>query len=253
VRDEVLQAVERIPGVLEVSEARIRKSGAEVFADVVLKVDRALVLEQAHEITSQAEATVRAILPGVDMVFNVIPADVTDEGYFTKVRSLASRRGLGAHSLRIYNIAGSQTLELHLEVGEGLSLADAHAVADLFEADVTRAFPEIKRVITHLEPGGEKTLHTASMTRETVSADQFRVLQALEEYCERSGEQFEPFDLTTHRVGRELMVSFRCRLDPDMALTEAHQWTEQVERALRKKIPSIGRVVIHVEPWRRII
>jgi divalent metal cation (Fe/Co/Zn/Cd) transporter len=45
-----------------------------------------------------------------------------------------------------------------------------------------------------------------------------------------------------------LAVSFHCSFDPRVQLAEAHTLTERVEQALRKKVPHLGRVVIHVEP-----
>jgi divalent metal cation (Fe/Co/Zn/Cd) transporter len=52
------------------------------------------------------------------------------------------------------------------------------------------------------------------------------------------------------RTGGELAISFHCALDADTAITTAHTITEQVEHALRDRLPHLGRVVIHVEPLR---
>jgi divalent metal cation (Fe/Co/Zn/Cd) transporter len=51
-------------------------------------------------------------------------------------------------------------------------------------------------------------------------------------------------------VGGELQVSFHCRLDAGTALTEAHDLTVKLEEFLRARIPNLGRVVIHVEPFK---
>jgi divalent metal cation (Fe/Co/Zn/Cd) transporter len=33
-----------------------------------------------------------------------------------------------------------------------------------------------------------------------------------------------------------------------VAITDAHELTEQLEKHVRARVPSVGRVVIHVEP-----
>jgi divalent metal cation (Fe/Co/Zn/Cd) transporter len=103
---------------------------------------------------------------------------------------------MGAHGIRIYNVAGSHSLELHLEVDETLSLEDAHALADAFEAEVYRTLPEIKRVVTHIEPSGE---HSASRqvngSMETVSSDESRVRRVLEALAVETGLACEPYNL----------------------------------------------------------
>jgi len=50
------------------------------------------------------------------------------------------------------------------------------------------------------------------------------------------------------RVEEDLVVSFHCLFSPDIAIRDAHAFTEQFERALRAREPELGRVVIHVEP-----
>jgi divalent metal cation (Fe/Co/Zn/Cd) transporter len=39
-----------------------------------------------------------------------------------------------------------------------------------------------------------------------------------------------------------------CRLAPNTAITDAHEFTVHLEDYLRKHVPRLGRVVIHVEP-----
>jgi divalent metal cation (Fe/Co/Zn/Cd) transporter len=46
----------------------------------------------------------------------------------------------------------------------------------------------------------------------------------------------------------ELVVSFHCTMDASQSIADAHTISEQVEQALRDRLPDLGRVVIHVEP-----
>ena len=88
-------------------------------------VTRETAFELAHDIAAQAEEAVHSMLQGAqDVVVNVIPSASNDEGIITQVRLLAARYGLGAHGLRLYDVLGSQTLELHVEVKDMLSLEE---------------------------------------------------------------------------------------------------------------------------------
>jgi divalent metal cation (Fe/Co/Zn/Cd) transporter len=55
-------------------------------------------------------------------------------------------------------------------------------------------------------------------------------------------------DARVHRVGGEISLSFHCGLAPETSINEAHRIAEQMEKAVRARIPKLGRVLIHVEP-----
>jgi len=71
-RDEVMRAA-RVPGALAVKQVRVRRSGAEAFADITLTVQRTTSLEEAHSIATAAENAVRQVLPGAEVMVHVEP------------------------------------------------------------------------------------------------------------------------------------------------------------------------------------
>ncbi len=241
--DAVRSAV-RVPGVVEVKQVRVRRSGPEAFADVRLTVARAASFEQSHDIAAAAEAAVQAILPGADVVVQIEPVKADHEGWLTTVRVLAARQGMGAHGIRIYDLgAGGHSVELHLEVNEALSLDQAHAQATAFEQTLREAIPGIAQVITHIEPAGD-----AIARREATAANETDIRQIIEDLSEEMGYHCHPHEVTVRRAGGELQISFHCTLAPGMPITEAHTVTERMESLLRSQVPGLGRVVIHVEP-----
>ena len=238
-----LRAV-RVPGVVEVRQVRVRRSGPEAFADVRLSVSRDVSFERTHDIAAAAEAAVREILPGADVVVQVEPVRADHEGWVTTVRLLAARHGLGAHGIRIYDLGkGGHSVELHLEVSDELSLDAAHTEATAFEQALREAIPGITQVITHIEPTGD-----AIARRESTAADEANVRRIVENLSDETGLQCHPHDLTVRRAGGELQVTFHCTMEADTPITDAHAITEQVESVLRGQVPNLGRVVIHVEP-----
>jgi len=243
IRDDVLRAV-RVPGVVDVQQVRVRRSGPEAFVDVRLSVAREASFEQTHDVAAAAEAAIRKVLPGADVVVQIEPVKADHEGWLTTVRVLAARHGLGAHGIRIYDLGkGGHSVELHLEVKEDLSLDQAHEQATAFEEALREAIPGITQVITHIEPTGD-----AIARRDATAADEANIRRIIENLSEETGYHCHPHEVTVRRAGGELQVTFHCVMDADTPITDAHTITERIESLLRSQVPNLGRVVIHVEP-----
>jgi divalent metal cation (Fe/Co/Zn/Cd) transporter len=239
-----------VPGVEDVKQVRLRRSGPDVFADVTLAVNHAATFERTHEIADRAETAIRAVLPRADVVIHVEPVAGSREDVLTRVRILAARHGLGAHGIRIYeDEAGRRTIELHVEVNEALSLEEAHRQATAFEADLRQAVPEVGRIVTHLEPAGEASATVQAEVARAESPDEALVRAAIAEFLAGSPLTLGPHDVQCQLAGGEMAVSFHCTLDASTDITAAHQLTEQLEKHLRIRVPALGRVVIHVEPY----
>jgi len=174
---------------------------------------------------------------------NVVPSASDDEDTITQVRLLAARYGLGAHSLRLYDVLGSRTLELHVEVKDTLKLEEAHTQATQFEEAVRRTLPDIAEIVTHIEPIGE-----AAATRQVLRAGEKQIIDTVQRIAEQSDLHCEPHNIHVHRLGNELSVSFHCIQAADTPIIDAHNVTEKIERELREQVPGLRRVVIHLEP-----
>jgi cation diffusion facilitator family transporter len=241
-REEILRAA-KVPGVLEVKQVRVRRSGAETFADVVLLVPPNSSLEGAHQIVHAARDKVRSILPQADVVVEVDSESVRSEGVLDTVRQLAARQGLGVHSVHLYDVPGSRLLELHLEVSDALRVDQAHSLSGAFEESLHAALPDISEIVTHIEPAGDSTLRRAASPE-----DEERLMRSIREVADSLAVKCEPHQVNVRRVEGDLVVTFHCLFSPDIAIRDAHALTEQFERALRAREPELGRVVIHVEP-----
>jgi cation diffusion facilitator family transporter len=245
VRDSVLAAVDALPGVLEVKQVRVRRSGPETFADVTLTVSRELPLERAHEIATAAEMAVRKQMPGADVVVHVDPVRTGDEGVIETVRLAAARQGLLVHDIHVFDVLGSRRLELHVEMNDSLQVGEAHAQVSALETALTQALPGISRILTHIEPLREEEEAEA---RRASRVDEARVMGALSKLTQATGHDCRPHSVTIDRLDGQLAVSFHCVVSETVAIGDAHSLTEQLELALRRDVPNLGRVTIHVEP-----
>ncbi|MFH0900973.1 MAG: cation diffusion facilitator family transporter [Pseudomonadota bacterium] len=243
VKDKIERAA-LVPGVVDVRQVRVRRSGPETFADVTLTVDGAAVLERAHEIADHAAASISESVAGADVVVHVEPAEETPGGPVDIVRRTVGRFGVGAHSIRVYDEAGKRTIELHLEVEQNLSLSEACRQTSAIEEALRQAVPGAIRVVTHLEPAD------ASATRrsEALEEDRALVAKTLDELTGDLRLPAQPLDVAVYLVERQLSVSFRCPLDGGTTVHDAHVIAERAELFLRARIPRLRRVMIRLEP-----
>lgn len=242
--DEVTAAIKEAPGVAAVNRVRVRRSGPEAFADVLVAVNRGAAFERVHEIATAVETAVHARLPGADVVVHVEPIQIKGEGLLEMVRLLAARHGLAAHGIRTYDMGtNGRLLELHLEVDETLTVEEAHGLATAFEDELHRVRPDVGEIVTHLEPTGEGVVR-----RQVAAADEAEVRRLLRNLKAISGIDCQPHQVTVRRDHGALSLTFHCAVDPGAPIADAHALTEQIESILRREAPNLGRVVIHVEP-----
>jgi cation diffusion facilitator family transporter len=239
-RDELERAV-HVPGVIDVRRVRVRRSGADTFADIVLTVDRQTSLEESHAIADRAEEALRLILPRADASVHVEPSDALDDSALAGVRSVARDHGLAAHDIRIVDVMGCRSLEMHLEIDGRTDVSTAHARATAFEEALKSALPSIGRIVTHLEPPDAPDVPCQGL-------DEGEIARVVAEVARGQELECQPHDLAVSHVAGQTSVAFHCAVSGQASLAAAHRVTEEMERAIRQRLPLLQRVTIHVEP-----
>ena len=244
-RDRVLDAAATTAGVERVTQARLRRSGPDYFVDLTVSVGRAAGFEQVHDISEGIEASIRRILPTADVVVHLEPVATAAEDLTATIQVLAARFGIGAHSIRVYQEHGQRAVELHAEVDRSLNLADAHDKVSQFEQSLRQTVPDVRRIVTHIEPAG------AGAALATELADEENVRTAVDEFMHCCLDAAGTHRIEIRTVDGQLGVSLHVRLPAETAITVAHDVSGRFEQFLRRKVPKLRRVVIHVEPEKR--
>jgi cation diffusion facilitator family transporter len=240
-REKVEEAA-KVPGVREVRQVRVRRSGPSFFADVTVTVGHDAPFERAHAIADQAEASVREVLPGADVVVHVEPcAEGADP--ISIARALAARHGFSANSLRLCDDPEGSCLDLHLEVRPGLSVEQAHREVSAYEADLRASLPTLSEVVSHIEPAGQ---NSGLGSQDAAGEDLIRTAVSGFELSEKVA--IDPHDIRARMHDGELSLSLHCSVDPKTPVEDAHDLTVRLEKHLRAAVPNLKRVVIHVEP-----
>ena len=242
-QDEISQAA-KLPGVEEVRQVRVRRSGSQYFADLTLAVSRSTSSERVHEITDQVEKAVQARLPGASVLVHTEPVQAEDEQLTEALHALGERFGLGVHHIHITEVHGRQILTVHLDIEEGLQLEEAHAQASAFEQAVAEAFPAFEQVWTHLEPVQR---HTGNADEAAFTHNK-RIEKLIMALPERMGLACEIHEITLLMEKNCLQISFHCMLEGDTSIQKAHEYSEQMETILREEISNVDSVLIHMEP-----
>jgi divalent metal cation (Fe/Co/Zn/Cd) transporter len=244
--DLVIAEVQAVPGVQSVGPVRVRQAGADTFVDLTVEVDRSASLEESHQVATDVERQLSAMLPSGDVVVHVDPVRQSNESLPQTVGAIAGRLGLRTHNVHAHEIQGRYFVDLHVEVPPELTLAEAHEQVAGLEAALREELPYVEDIHSHIEPDSVPVAPAAQRPGEDerLRAEIAAVVEGV------------PGLHTCHNIylrpGRSgYDVVLHCLADPDLPVIEAHHLADQAERKVLAQVPGIGQVLVHVEPTRR--
>jgi cation diffusion facilitator family transporter len=237
------QEVARLPGVAGVQRIRVRESGPATFVDMTLAVPRNASFEEAHEIAVRAETVVQRLLPRSDVMVHIDPVIRDEQSLVEHVRSVAARQGTDVHGLRIHDVRGHLSLDLHVEVPDNLTVSQAHDRATTFETALRTESPELQDIVTHIEPVGDKEAR-----RQVSRLMPGQVQQVVSALSSQVRGVKDCHHISVYQDGNDLSVSFHATVAPTLPISDGHKLSIQLESVLRARLPELGRIVIHVEP-----
>jgi cation diffusion facilitator family transporter len=241
-RQQLVDAIGGVEGVLFVHDVRMRRAGAHYFADVAVGMQRNTTFQRSEQIVFAATEAVQRVLPGTDVVVRTVPTAQVEESVFDRVRAVAQRSNYAIHDVTVQQVEDGLAVDLHLELPEQMPLREAHETASHIEAAMRSEVPEIRAVVTHIE-AEQSTIETA----ERVAND--RLLEA--EVC-RAAEAFPEIEdvhsIVALRKGDHVQISCHCSMPDDLPMGAVHRIISQMEAAFLRTRPEVDRLLIHPEP-----
>jgi cation diffusion facilitator family transporter len=73
IKEQIISAVECLPGVTDCHHVRLRYSGSQLFADIHVLVDGKQTLKEAHDLTEEVESIIQQLLPNADVTVHPEP------------------------------------------------------------------------------------------------------------------------------------------------------------------------------------
>ena len=242
-RQRIVHEVERVPGVLAVEQARVRRAGAGYFADLTLALPRRYTFEHTGELVREATEAVHRALPVTDVVIHTVPREAEAESIFDRVRAVAARNNVSVHELSVQSHHGRLRVEQHVELDENMPLREAHGFVTALEAEILRETPEIDSVLTHIESEPA----TIEQPEELVEEDR-RIEQSMRAAAEMIPEIVDVHEIHVRRTGDHIDLSCHCTLPDDLTMQRVHLAITGLEDRFKLDCPEVQRVTIHPEP-----
>jgi cation diffusion facilitator family transporter len=245
-------AHERIVGVLSALDGlegeprvRVRQAGDRAFADVELELKPGLPIAEGERVAEAARRRARDVLgPGASVLVELRSRSDEETSVRDRVATAVAMEAVHGHNITVRDSGDGCHADLHLELPEGMSLDEAHEVADRVEDTVLREVPEVRRVDIHLE------LHHATPLEAAVLDDESRarIENRIHDVARDVAGEGAVHDLLLIGTEAGLYLSCHCYLPGGTSLREAHELTDRLERALRESLPELHRVSVHAEP-----
>jgi cation diffusion facilitator family transporter len=241
-RNQILDSVSRVKGVLEIDRARIRRAGNRYFADLSIGLNRGVTFQRSEQVTQEVEEAVRRVLPDADVVVHPIAREASSENIFDRIRAVAASSNLNVHDISIQDFNGRLHVEQHLELDERLKLKKAHDQVTELEAEIKNKVPEVVSILTHIES-------------ELATIESAERIEANAELKRRMKETVRDFpgvldmhEVIFKRVGEKRYVSCHCTMDDELPLSKVHDLMTALEIRIKQLDPGLFRVLIHPEP-----
>jgi cation diffusion facilitator family transporter len=242
-RERLVHEVEQVEGVLAVEQARVRRAGANYFADVTLALPRRFTFEHTGGLVQAATDAVHRALPTADVVIHTVPREERTESVFDRVRAVALRNNVSVHELSVQSLNGRLRVEQHLELDENMPLREAHRFVSAMEAEILRDAPEIDHVLTHIES------EPATIERPEMMVEMDRKIEhAMRIAAQTLPEIVDVHEILVGRTAEHIYVSCHCTLPDDLTMQRVHSVITALEDRFKLECPEVQRVTIHPEP-----
>ena len=241
-RSDIIAAVSRVGGVLEVDRVRIRRAGNRYFADLSIGLARNVTFQKSEQTADAVSAAVHQVLPDADVVVHSVPRPFREESIFDRIRAVAMRHNFNVHDVSVQDLGGRLHVEQHLELDERLSLTDAHDQVTLLESEIRSEVPEIASILTHIES------EPATIEPGDAAVDDPSLARRLRKIAREFPEILDMHDVEIKRVRDRLYVSCHCTMPGTLSLSRVHDVMTQLEIRFKQEAPELFRVLIHPEP-----
>jgi cation diffusion facilitator family transporter len=246
VSERVAAIARRVPGIVAVERVRARPAGAVLFIELGVGVNRALPLERVTAIKDGLTRAIRADMPKAEVTITTEPRALDDETVRERVILIARNRGLAVHHVAVQAIGDRLSVSTDLEVEGMLPLNAAHDIASRLEEAIREELGPDVEVETHIEPLPAVVL----AGRDAAAARVMEITEALTSLAAGIAGLGEVHDVRVRETADGEIVNFHCRVDAALSVSTVHDLVDTVERALRRRFPSIARVIGHAEPRR---
>ncbi len=242
--DQVASAARSVPGVREVRDLKVRRSGADVHAEVTVGVGRTSTVEQSHEITEAVEAAVDEVAPGTTTLVHVEPSD-EGEDVVARTFAAASRIGMAdqVHNVLAVRHPEGLWLMLHAKVPASIVLGRAHEVTIDLERELRKEISDLARVEIHLEPREPRRLSGRVVTTQRPD-----LVDGARSIAERHPPITGCHEVAVSEADDGLHLVLHCEAPASTPISEIHDASLDIESEIHSHLGEVRSVLVHFEP-----
>ncbi len=246
VSEKIAAIARQAPGVVAIERVRARPAGAVLFVDLGVAVSRTLPLDRATAIKQRLTREIRAELPQAEVTITIEPRALDDETVRERVMFIARGLGLAIHHVAVQTISERLSVSADLEVDGTQPLAVAHDTASRLEDAVRDELGPDVEVETHIEPLPADVTSGRDAAAERI----VEMREAMAALAAEIPNLHEIHDVRVRETAEGEIVNFHCRVDPALSVSAVHDMVDALEHGLRRRYPTIERVIGHAEPGR---
>lgn len=242
-RATVEKAVLEVNGVESIRTLRIRASGAEIFINLVIGIQRTEFFDRVHGIVDDVEDSVRRAVPRSDVLVHAEPVIGVREKLSDKIEWLVLQSGLTAHNIAILWVDDRFVVDFDIEYPEGTTFVEAHDFASEVETRMRENLSDIADVHIHLEEDSVGVQHAVDVTESE------RPLLTRVFDCIGSHERVSAItSLACLSTSDGLRITATFALPTALSLREMHTVVDDIEADVKNLDQRIVKVFIHAEP-----
>ena len=246
--EKIRAALAGIAGIRAIESVRLRHSGPDLFIDLELAVDRALVLGETGHMRSVVDEAVGGVAEHARVNVVFLPFEPEEGDRITRLRGLAAAHGLVVHSVEVLELEGPETeggrvlVEMHVEFPPRTVLSEAHRKVSAFEEAFRKTRPGVI-MVSHLEPLGE-----AGREKLVPFMESREIMRTVSAVVAGEPGVRDPHNVIVRSFGDGRCASFHCRMDAAVSVEEAHVVATRLQQNLRAEFPDLDRVTVQIEP-----
>jgi len=228
-------------GVCKCENLRVRRAGAKTFVEATIQVPEYVNLEEAHNLASRIEASIKNSLGNVDATIHIEPTETQ-----TKVEKITEKiatevEGVKeAHEINAVYTNGKLYITLHARVDPKLSVRKAHGIAEKIESKLNKRISNVENVTVHIEPFDAEVQKGSAV-------DETEIRKIIHKTAESYRQVFRIRRIITYVADEKRYISIDCCFGEKTAIEDAHNLASRIEERVKKRFEE-SVVTVHMEP-----
>ncbi|MCR4436790.1 MAG: cation-efflux pump [Clostridiales bacterium] len=246
--ESILNEVKGVPGVLEVSNIRVRPSGPNYFIDLCAGIGRNESHRVVHSIVDSIRENLQKKIPNSDIVISTFPVDVAgmqDMEIYQTIKKIVDRFPVctNIHNIHVYDVSSKKNIAIHIEVKEPMSLEESHELSHTIAAMIQEAVEGVEDVSVNFEYVKRDYIQAQDIT-----AQSGELIRKIDELMKNGPDRVGCHDIKVYREGDRVSIFLHCELCGSYTTEKIEAVSRNVSDTIKENIDGIENIHIHVEP-----